>query len=336
MKKRIAYWSGLFLVLNVCLLPSSFAQEVTKEELQQTTVQLKQEFDAKIKSQLQQKDSTLKRAEDLYTKANQHIGLTEKLDNWFIGILGFLAALIFGIIGLAGYNLIQQQKALKEFKTQLQQEREKLAQQASQEINVYKEQIKKDLSKEFNEKLKTNLAALQLDFEKARTSINRIMRTEENTIYIKEQARILFLYKSGTKLSHNNLSILQRLIKNEFSHTGDLEIRQLSDALHPAFNEFLSAKDPLKIVVMDDQLFEEYKTKDGYSAEGSSAMQHFFDQLNQNETVFFNVGRSQLREFEITYKGYANEAYSAYSNINNVLKYMMAGKNLLPASQPNT
>ena len=139
------YTSKLFLlVLGLIFFvyqPNLIGQNVQEKDFNAYKTEVQKEF-KKLEDKLAKKDSTLKRAEEFYNKANQHIGLTEKVDSWFSNFLGFLAAGVSFILALLGYNLFMVTRSITKIKgdheKNLEELRSQLIAEAQQEIAIIK------------------------------------------------------------------------------------------------------------------------------------------------------------------------------------------------------
>ena len=103
-----------------------------------------------ISKQVHEGNDALFKAENLYDKANKHIGLTEKVDSWFTNFLAFIAVTIFGLLAIIGWSFFSFRKYLKKFRNECIREisEEAKIQQALIKSTVKNEEDKQNFFKE--------------------------------------------------------------------------------------------------------------------------------------------------------------------------------------------
>jgi len=186
-------------------------------------------------------------------------------------------------------------------------------------------------------------------YAKFTDQIDRIVETEANTMYLKEAAYIMVVHKVPKPGNGKNVPLvaIEKLIFSEYQKRDYVIFDQLDDwKKTKKFQQIIKDNDDLLVIVMNDDLFiglqEGYEDDKGnkkkrFTTEGEAIVKPFFDMLAEKKIGFFNVGRTDFRDVKEKgknyYLGYSNEAYSAYSNINNLLKYMMYAKDIKPTQK---
>ena len=154
MKKWI-YMSFLCLVLlpsfSCKLFSQSLSDEQKMEVQEEITAQLK-----RIEADLEDGKRSLESAEMLYDRANQHLSLIDRVNSLFLGILGLLLAIVFGV-GLLSYR---------------------------SSINRITEHSKGLIEDKVN--------LLIDEANKTKREVERLLLTEAETIGIKKQTALLF------------------------------------------------------------------------------------------------------------------------------------------------
>ncbi len=169
--------------------------------------------------------------------------------------------------------------------------------------------------------------------------IDRLTETEANTMYLKSNAYVLFVHKDANFDKFDPFLNLRKLIMSEYAYADYVIFNEMKDWQTTAhFQQVIGNPNKLVLVVMNDDLLNDLKVKengkltDQFTEEGKAILQPFFQALVDKKVGFFNVGRSYVKGFYPRignhYLGYSNEAYTAYSNINNLLKYMMYAKGI--------
>ena len=153
----------------------------------------------------------------------------------------------------------------------------------------------------------------------------RLLKTERDTKAIKKNAKLLFLFKKDMLDSNIEFNEMLNTILKEFESKNILkaytnDVSQIDDE---NYKSFLTDKTPLKVVITNDQLFE------GLSEEEvKSKASKLFTILNEKSIGFALFGNKRFGKTSHKYKAYSNEPYSFYTNLNNLLKYMVVAKDI--------
>lgn len=172
---------------------------------------------------------------------------------------------------------------------------------------------------------------LKNQYKNYKEKVDRLINNEVNTLKIKKNAKLLFLYKKNENVEKNiEFNALQNTIFKEFpnenitkSYTNDISM--ISDS---NYTGFLSNESELKVLIMNDDLFNGLTDDNGFVDDGESnkKVKNFLKSLEESKVGLTLFGKTRLHEFEHSYKAYANEPYSVYANLNNLLKYMFVAK----------
>ncbi|MEL6853227.1 MAG: hypothetical protein AAFP92_32245, partial [Bacteroidota bacterium] len=167
---------------------------------------------------------------------------------------------------------------------------------------------------------------LQNQLQESIETFRRITSTEKESIFIKKNARILAV--SGEDASPDLLAI--QLALSNFN-TEKLSISSLPDLLNSRiFREFMESDAPLRVMLVGDELFSEtYNGQAGSDnlAELDMAAKRVFSLIETQEIGLVNFGRMKMPK-SIHYQAFSNSPYSAYTNLNSLLKYMLATKEI--------
>ncbi len=175
---------------------------------------------------------------------------------------------------------------------------------------------------------------LEKKFAEQQKEIDRVLSTEKSSIYIKDNAHIMVIHKDSHDQSSGEFKKLEETIFNEFenpSHISANDLNELTDKLA----EFVKIDAPLKIILMNDDLFSDLETqkireKWEFTAASKDIINGSFDLLKTNEVGLVLFGRTYLDAFKLPYLAFSNQPYSTYTNVNNLLKYMMVAKKIKP------
>ena len=157
-------------------------------------------------------------------------------------------------------------------------------------------------------------------------TFRRVTSTEKESIFIKKNAQILAV--SGEDADPDLLSI--QLALTNFK-TERLSVSNLTDLLNNrVFREFLASDVSLKVMLVGDELFPEpYKGKaeSDKPEELEEAAKVLFSFIEEEDIGLVNYGRLKIPK-SIHYQAFSNAPYSAYNNLNSLLKYMLAAKEI--------
>ncbi len=160
------------------------------------------------------------------------------------------------------------------------------------------------------------------------TQLNRLIKTEEKSIYIKENASILVVHKGSH--SHNSLKFktLENTILSEFKGAKHTSVENFKE-LNKELNQNSFSQHPLKIILLTDDLFNDLKDNKGFfPTNAKSTLNKTFDIMKKNNMGIILFGRTHLDEFNLPFVAFSNQPYSTYTNVNNLLKYMMVALNI--------
>lgn len=157
----------------------------------------------------------------------------------------------------------------------------------------------------------------------------RMLKTENETIFLKENADILILLHKGSQDKDDPaFKTLEKSIVNNYKNTKHASLASLKDFQVDVFSKNrITASHQPKVIVLDDALFAEFKNE-GKIPEGQPDLIAFFQKLEDNKIGLCLFGRTELRGFNLSYIAFANQAYSVYANLNNLLKYMRVAENI--------
>ncbi len=172
---------------------------------------------------------------------------------------------------------------------------------------------------------------LEKNLEKYEKQIDRLIRTEEKTIYIKENAYILFVHKTNLHEEENELTKLQKVVFQEFENKDEIKVSSFEALMqNHRFKKFLERNSPAKAIVLNDDLFIDLSGDGGqirnkeYSDDSKRIVENLFSLLNSKKIGLMLFGNAGFRSFNVhlKYKGFSNEPYTIYNNLNVLLKYM--------------
>ncbi len=153
----------------------------------------------------------------------------------------------------------------------------------------------------------------------AEKTLRRILETEDETIFLKENSGILILDKD-----HNSAQAFQTLKKSilkNFTNAKEAKLSSLDEFEFDIFSKnSITSNNKLKVVVLNDRLLEESK----------EIQKAFLNKLIIHKVGLVLFGQIRLSDIEPDYHylAFANQPYSVYANLNHLLKYMRIAENI--------
>ena len=140
--------------------------------------------------------------------------------------------------------------------------------------------------------------------------IKRLATNERWGIDLREKAFILIINKEGSTLQSNVDKITKTFNNREIININNLKKDELERILKD--KNIKINKDELTIFIIDDNIDEMFPNDEEKKA--------FINFLNKNNIGILLYGKGQLPDYEL--KGFANNPYSLYTNLMNLLKYI--------------
>ncbi len=173
---------------------------------------------------------------------------------------------------------------------------------------------------------------LKNQYKTYKEKVDRLISTETNTLAIKKYTKIIFLFKEDNVDENKFFNEIQKAVLNEFEedNISKAYANDISKIKDENYDNFLKDKSKLKVLIMNDDLFKEFwKSEEGFIKEDKKEeLKGFFKKLKDNNIGFVLFGKTKLSDIKNEYKAYANEPYSLYANLNNLLKYMVVSKGI--------
>ncbi len=255
-----------------------------------------EDFKEKTEEQL---ESIKEKVENSGKTTKDYIDSTDKLSDRFFGMVDILygvAGLLLGGLIVATFQFLQEKYKLK------------------------KEREHEQFVKKQDEK-----------YEALQKQLDRLAKREEKTIYIEENTVFLFIHKDENAQSYARLSEFHGLLR-EYRNKAATYFTHLEDWKNDStFKTFMGNSSRLKVVIMSDDLFDDLSENGNFTAEGKKQVMSFMAELKYKKVGFFNLGGTRFpKENKPTYIAFANELYSAYVNMNNLLKFIMTAEDIRP------
>ena len=158
--------------------------------------------------------------------------------------------------------------------------------------------------------------------------LDRLLRTENETILLKRNAGILILHKGPQNKDDTAFKTLEKSIVNQYDHAIHASLENLTDFKMDIFsNKGFNKNYQPKVVVLNDDLFAEFVNDKGFvKEENKKTVKDFLYKLEKENIGLVLFGNTKLKDFNHPYLAFANQPYSVYANLNNLLKYMQATK----------
>ncbi|MFZ1514997.1 MAG: hypothetical protein WAT21_06330 [Saprospiraceae bacterium] len=158
--------------------------------------------------------------------------------------------------------------------------------------------------------------------------MERVAKTEKETIFLKENSGILILHKSTHEKEDAAFRTLEKSIRHNYKHAVHHSLENLNNFEFELFyHKGIDENCPIKVIVLDDELFNEFKVEDKVDI-NNSVLKSFFDKLEIHRIGLVLFGQTQLREAKLSYLSFANQPYSVYANLNHLLKYIRVAEEI--------
>ncbi len=161
--------------------------------------------------------------------------------------------------------------------------------------------------------------------KKYEKEFERLLMTENETLFIKKESAILLLGKKDD--SNKAFSHISDAVFKGYSHVRPIYLTSIDEFAPSLFNKYGVGDKSLKVVVVNDSLFSNLTDPDGsVRKESKQNVEYFLSKLKGEQIGLVLFGKTRLSEFNYPNLAFANQPYSVYANLNNLLKYMWAVK----------
>lgn len=157
-----------------------------------------------------------------------------------------------------------------------------------------------------------------------RDHYDRVFETEKQTKYIKDHTQVYLAISSDKKTKKDRYYDLEKVFKRAFrkEYVKFLSLENLA-ALRKKLGERKGGDVALEVLVVDESLFSGLEEKDI-----SAFFENLSNLLGQGRYVGVVVFGKVRLSASYPYLAFSNHPYTAYNNVNGLLKYMQVVKTL--------